>query len=263
MNQPNNSDSWSNVPWLPFSNDADHFNQCLSELGFDTTSYRFTYTFPYTTEDDNGWTKDAVGVILLYPTAINNNDGGINQNLGESSNEDNANSTWFMKDRDPNTCGLVSILHILGNLKPELRSLVNDPTSYWKFFEEYTINLNALSKFEKLYTDFFAKKMNNEINWKNQPLDEVDDLMMNHFIAIMEIDDKIIELDGRKSGPIEHGSSFGEGNLVKDAWFNVMKNLVGESNEFTMLALVPTHEKKRKAPNRSREKNRKYKKRNN
>lgn len=68
-------------------------------------------------------------------------------------------------------------------------------------------------------------------------LDEVVDL---HFVALLHRDGRLLQLDGRRAGPLDHGATSPEA-LLTDAVAVVRKFIEASSSlSFNLIALAPT-----------------------
>ena len=68
----------------------------------------------------------------------------------------------------------------------------------------------------------------------------VNDEVLTHFVALVCVEDRLYELDGRKAGPIDHGPTT-QATLLKDAIKVVQTFMARDPNEmrFTMTAMAP------------------------
>lgn len=67
--------------------------------------------------------------------------------------------------------------------------------------------------------------------------------VFHHFIALVNVDGKLLELDGRKSFPIQHGETSAE-SFVEDAAAVCKAFIARDPNDvrFNVLAIVPAQE---------------------
>ena len=70
----------------------------------------------------------------------------------------------------------------------------------------------------------------------------IEDKVETHFVSIVHVNGELVELDGRKDGPIRHGPTT-EMSLLKDACQKVVKKFMERDPDevrFTILALAPS-----------------------
>ncbi len=196
--------------------------------------------------------KGCIGIIMLYPlTEIQEEfrkkeaeDINVNAN---SDGSDTGTDVWFTKQRIGNACGTIGILHTLGNLSETMSEIAIQPNSWLQDFYKMTANCSPIEKAEILESNDEIEKHHDE-STSNTALNQtsrgnIDDKVLTHFISIMNVNNTIYELDGRKVGPIHHGPTTEE-TFLFDGMKVVKKFMDRDPNEmrFTMLALVPTQE---------------------
>ena len=154
---------------------------------------------------------------------------------------------WFTKQRIGNACGTIGILHTLGNLSNTMSEMTIQPNSWLQEFYSTTANSSPVEKAEILESNDDIEKHHDE-STSNTALNQtsrgnIQDKVLTHFISVMNVNNVIYELDGRKTGPIPHGSTTEE-RFLFDGMKVVKKFMDRDPNEmrFTMLALVPTQE---------------------
>lgn len=243
-------------------------NNYISKLGFDTSFYQFVDVF--STDD---WALDMIpqpcmAVIMLYPITKVQEDwrreeqllllekereenackerGGSSEGNDSHVKKDELQEIWYIKQRIGNACGTIGILHALANIPNALKSAAITPQSWLSsFFDTCPAALPPITKAEILESNNQIESMHDEAtsDTNNQTSrGNIEDKVETHFVSIVNINGTLVELDGRKDGPIPHGPTT-EMSLLKDACQKVVKKFMErDPNEvrFTILALAPS-----------------------
>jgi len=254
--------------WFPLESNPTLLNTYISNLGFDTSLYKFYDV--YSTEE---WAlsmipQHAVAVLMLYPLtdaqlnfqemeekqikeSNKSGDSGSGSGSGEDANATMTTSTtppvWHMKQRIGNACGTIGVLHALANIPQTIHEVAISPQSWLgNFYSSCSPELDAVAKAEMLEGDGEIEKMHDSATESEANQTErgsLDDAIITHFVSLVTVDGGLYEMDGRKSGPIRHGDTTEQTFLV-DACKVVeqfMKRDPGELR-FTIMALAPTQE---------------------
>lgn len=254
--------------WFPLESNPALLNTYISNLGFDSSIYKFYDV--YSTEE---WAlsmipQHAVAVLMLYPLTDaqlkfqeteekeikeSNKSSEEDATKGGGNAADGTVSTtttppvWHMKQRIGNACGTIGVLHALANIPQTLREVAISPQSWLgKFYSSCSSELDPMAKAEILEGDGEIEKMHDSATESaaNQTArGGLDDAIITHFVALVTVDGGLYEMDGRKNGPIRHGDTTEE-NFLGDACKVVeqfMKRDPGELR-FTIMALAPTQE---------------------
>lgn len=218
--------------WFPLESNSELVNDYVRKLGY-TNSYEFVDVF--STEE---WALEMIAqpvqaLMLLYPlTDVQTQ----YQDPPESVVKDSTD-VWFIKQRIGNACGTIALLHALLNGPKELFV----PNSWLAQFVSATQTSTPIQRAEQLERDnqiarHHDQAASSEQNSTNRG--SLDDDIITHFVALVKVNGKLYELDGRKEGPVCHGPCQ---NLLVDACAVVKKFMERDPNEvrFNIMALAP------------------------
>ncbi|KAJ1525218.1 hypothetical protein ONE63_010047 [Megalurothrips usitatus] len=122
-------------------------------------------------------------------------------------------STFFMKQITPNACGTIALLHgIVNNLdKIKLKDGI------LKDFVEKAESLNPLQRGELLYEMQTIIDLHKDVAAEGQTeAPPAEEKIIHHFVAFVCKEGSLLELDGRKFGPVNHGPTTPE-TFLEDA----------------------------------------------
>lgn len=228
-----------NKKWFPLESNPTLINDYIQKIGFDTSLYEFLDVF-----STEGWALDmipqpVVAVLLLYPLTkkITENEGNESVAL-----EDMQDKVWFIKQRIGNACGTIGLLHALLNV-PEGIRLMSDNSWLANFSDDCPIPLAPVAKAKRLEGDSKIAKLHDEATSSENNATSrgnIDDDVDTHFIALVCVQGKLYELDGRKEGPILHGAT-SHLTLLKDSCEVIQKFMARDPEEtrFAITALAP------------------------
>lgn len=233
--------------WFPLESNPDLINSYITKLGFDASSdsgasYEFVDVF--STEE---WAlamvpQPVLAVLLLYPLTKS-------QLENTPKDEDTtatppSTSAWFMKQRIGNACGTIGLLHVLANVVPTQQQQPKDGTWLKKFLDD-TQTLDPLQRAVRLESDPNIAQMHDEATSSDSNATsrgDIDDRIVTHFVALVHHNGQLLELDGRKQGPIPHGPTSPE-TLLQDACRVVQQFMDRETDpkevRFAITALAP------------------------
>uniref|UniRef100_A0A8C5B7B5 Ubiquitin carboxyl-terminal hydrolase n=1 Tax=Gadus morhua TaxID=8049 RepID=A0A8C5B7B5_GADMO len=157
-------------------------NKMLSKLGAGGT-WRFFDVLGLEGEPLATVPSPCCALMLLFPLTPKHEsfrETQANQLSGDSD-------VYFLKQTVVNSCGTVALLHTVANNKDKVE--FSDDSALKKFLDE-TADMTAEDR---------AKQLE-----KNQP---AADKVNFHFIAFVNVNGKLHELDGRMDGPVSHGST--------------------------------------------------------
>lgn len=143
---------------------------------------------------------------------------------------------YFIKQYVPNACGTIALIHAVANMKD---IEIND--GFFKEFIEKTRDMNPEERGKLLENDETLSKTHQELAEEGQTTHNPEEPVLLHFIAFVNKNGTLYELDGRKVYPVVHGPTSEETFLNDTA--AVCKKFMARDPEdvrFTVLAINPT-----------------------
>ncbi|XP_030752733.1 ubiquitin carboxyl-terminal hydrolase [Sitophilus oryzae] len=147
----------------------------------------------------------------------------------------------YMKQYVSNACGTIALIHCIANNADRLQLA----DGMFKKILEDSINLNPEERGEmlcKVNSNSEAYKLiaaHQELAMEGQTEVNPDEKVNHHFVAFVEKEGNLYELDGRKEFPINHGPT-NEDTFLEDA-AKVCKQFMERDQEdinFTIMALT-------------------------
>lgn len=215
--------------------------QYLDKLGFPVSMFRFHDVM--STEE---WALEmipqpALAVVMLFPIKDASEKHKDDEDARiKASGQVVAPSLYFTKQIIGNACGTIGILHSVANVSAPTGGMV--PLREGSYFDKYITRTLAMTPEERavaLEEDDEIEAEHGEISLAGQS--EVVQDVNTHFVAFVEKEGSLYELDGRKSFPINHGPTTPE-TLLKDAVRVVGEFMARDEGEmrFTITALAPS-----------------------
>jgi len=178
-------------------------------------------------------------VLLLFPVHASYERARLEQQQRiEQGGQVVSADVYFMEQTISNACGTIGMIHCVLNNAEKL----NLQEGFFKTFLEKTRNMDPSQRASSLVQSNEIEETHRTFANEGQsrppePEDEVD----LHFVAFVEREHILYELDGRKPFPINHGPS-SQGTLLEDT-IKVMQRIIAlepEEKRFSMIALVPS-----------------------
>ncbi|RWS26835.1 ubiquitin carboxyl-terminal hydrolase isozyme L3-like isoform X2 [Leptotrombidium deliense] len=225
------------IRWLPLESNPETINSFLQKMGV-KNSYAFVDILGFDSELLALVPQPVIAVLLLFPCSE------LNEEKLRASHSDDC-STCDTSDKKPyfivqtirNACGTIALIHAIANNTDTLQ------------FEENSVLMDFIRKTADLKPEDRSKELEKDSNigvahehCAQEGQTAAPDLNQSidfHFIALIEHDNRIYELDGRKSAPICHGKTSKE-TFLNDAG-NVCKRFFdscSNSYNFTAIALA-------------------------
>lgn len=111
-------------------------------------------------------------------------------------------NVYYMKQVVPNACGTVALIHSVANNKTQ----INLGDGFLKQFIEDTLHLDPVKRGQMLEKAENIISLHKQIAQEGQTeAPQPETPVNNHFVAFVQVDGSIYELDGRKEFPINHG----------------------------------------------------------
>ncbi|XP_026074073.1 ubiquitin carboxyl-terminal hydrolase isozyme L3-like isoform X1 [Carassius auratus] len=222
--------------WLPLEANPEVMNQFLRQLGLVPT-WQFGDVYGLEAEVLSLVPRPVCAVLLLFPitekyeTFRQEEEARI-----KSQGQEISSDVYFMKQTIGNACGTIGLIHAVANNQ---RCLEFEPNSPLKAFLLQSAKMSPEEKAAFLEKDESIRVTHESSAQEGQTeapsLDEKVDL---HFIAFVNVEGHLYELDGRKPFPIVHGKTT-EDTFLEDSAEVCKKFMARDPQElrFTVVAL--------------------------
>lgn len=225
------------MAWIPLESNPEVMTKYLHKLG---VPFEWQMCDIYGLDPDLLATvpRPVLAVLLLFPTSPRYEEEREKQQkeCEEKGNEVSEN-VYYMKQAVSNSCGTIALIHSVANNRDQIQLA----DGYLKQFLDDAINLDPeergsllLAKAEGIITT------HKELAQEGQTgAPDAEDTSCCHFVAFVQKDGSLYELDGRKSFPINHGPSTKD-TLLEDA-AKICEDYIKrepDSLNFTMIALT-------------------------
>ncbi|KAJ6638864.1 Ubiquitin carboxyl-terminal hydrolase [Pseudolycoriella hygida] len=221
--------------WIPLQSNPEILNMYLRKLGVseDWSAYDVLGLDPELLELVP---KPAKALILLFPCSEKYEQYRLAEDAKlKETNPEYPSNLFYMKQTIPNACGACALIHAISNnedislddgiLKNYLKeALDRTPEERGKLLEE---NKSFTDTHEDLASD--------------GPPESHAEGENNHYVALIQKDGELYELDGRKSFPVKHGPTTAE-QFLEDAAKVCKEFMARDPDEirFTVSAIAPT-----------------------
>jgi ubiquitin carboxyl-terminal hydrolase L3 len=250
MESSSSSSSATKHKWFPLESNPGLMNGYIQTLGFNTDLYHFVDVI--STDD---WALEMIpqpvlAVVMLYPLtekqlAHEKNEAAAAAaaaSTGDGSTA--AENVWFIKQRIGNACGTIGLLHSLLNTPEPFNQF--QPDSWLHTFKLSCEGQTPVRRAEILEADDTIATLHDAATASSENATSrgrLDDDIITHFIALVCVNGVLYELDGRKAGPIAHGTT-STSTLLPDACRVIREFMARDPDEirFTILALAPKQE---------------------
>ncbi|XP_017763766.1 PREDICTED: ubiquitin carboxyl-terminal hydrolase [Eufriesea mexicana] len=183
--------------------------------------------------------KPVLAVILLYPLSKKGDNSLEDEEEGDKEKDTSTSkdpAVFHMKQYIHNACGTIALIHSVANNQ----HIIKLQDGFLKAFLDDSKDLSFTECGKLLMESDGISTTHKDVAQEGQtevPSEEVP--VYHHFVALIEKNGVLYELDGRKSAPVNHGSTSSE-TLLEDA-ARVCKEYMARDPEevcFTVLALT-------------------------
>ncbi|XP_015921311.2 ubiquitin carboxyl-terminal hydrolase isozyme L3 isoform X2 [Parasteatoda tepidariorum] len=224
----------SSIKWLPLESNPEVMNKFLENLGVPfkwgisdiiSLDEEFLHMIP----------SPVLAVLLLFPITEKYQEHCDKQEeLLKTEKQDTDPDVFFMHQTIRNACGTVALIHAIAN---NMDSLCLDSESVVKKFIEESRSLSPREKAEILESSQEISAAHEAMAQQGQTeAPGVDDEINLHFIALVNVNSKLYDLDGRKSVPICCGPTSKE-SFMKDAAAVCKEYMERDPNNLNFTAL--------------------------
>jgi len=223
--------------WLPLESNPDVMSKFLHSLGV-PEQFQIVDVLGFDDALLEMVPQPVYAVILLFPTSENYKNHCLNiaEKL-KSSNQTISDKVYYVKQTISNACGTIALIHSVANNIDTIK--LKESSSLANFFAK-TASLSPDERAAILEKENVIESVHSDLAQEGQtsapPMDAAIDL---HFIAFVQVENNLYELDGSKPGPLNHGTS-SAGTLLKDAAKICQEYMARDPNEmrFTVVALT-------------------------
>ncbi|ESN91597.1 hypothetical protein HELRODRAFT_185187 [Helobdella robusta] len=216
--------------WLPLESNPDVMNKYIAQLGINNQDWQFCDVYSFDDEVLQFIPRPVVATLLLYRISDKSDGDQMGNECGDAG-------VYFIKQTIGNACGTIGLIHALCNNVDKLHFDADKHLN--KFFND-TKGLTPEERGEKLENDPAFGEAHEEVACEGQSkVPSRDEKIDLHFVAFIHHNGKILELDGRKGAPIDHGPS-SEETLLEDSIKVVKKFMERNPSDinFTVVALA-------------------------
>lgn len=207
-------------------------------MGLMDSGYEITDIFSFDEELLMMVPQPVIAVLFLFPITKENEQQRQSQEQ-EEPQETTPDGLFFVKQTIGNACGTIGLLHSLGNNRDKLQF---EPGSFLHDFFGKTLDKTPDERAKVLEGDQRLAEAHSES--AQQGVTENTEQTMNtdlHFVAFVNVNDQLYELDGRRRGPVNRGKTSAD-SLLTDAVSVIKQYMALNPNrvEFAACALSPS-----------------------
>ncbi|CAG5129401.1 unnamed protein product [Candidula unifasciata] len=215
--------------WIPLESNPKVINKYVHNLGVDST-WNFVDVLGLDPELLALVPRPVAAVVLLFPD-IKAGDiiGDVQPNF--------PSDLYYTKQTIGNACGTVAIVHALANNKDLIKF---DDSKHFKTFLELTSSMSPEERAKFLEQDNKMGAAHEDCAQEGDTqAPPVDENVQHHFVAFVNFNGTLYELDGNKEGPVVHGKTNPD-IFLEDAAEVIKKFMAREPDNvnFNVMALV-------------------------
>lgn len=222
--------------WLPLESNPDVLTKYIHKLGV-SSDWSLTDVIGLESEALEWIPQPVKAIILLFPTSEAYEKHRTEEHEKLSADpEKYPDDLYYMRQLTHNACGTVALIHSVANNKD-----ICLKDGVLKNFLNNSKDLTPEERGKALENDKTFTEDHQTLAQEGQTMVAPEDKVYHHFIALINKDGVLYELDGRKSFPIKHGTTTDE-TFVQDA-AKVCKQFMARDPQelrFTVMALSAT-----------------------
>ena len=190
--------------WIPLESNPEVMNEFLTKIGV-PDKLQICDIYGFEPELLDMVPKPVKAVLLLFPVSPQSEDLRVAQEAKiKESGQELPPGVWFTTQTIGNACGTIGLLHAVGNNLDTLGPL---PEGSWSHkFLTNSLDADADARAAMLQSDDSIAEVHADAAQAGQSAapDRPEDCML-HFVCFVERGGFLLELDGRKPFPINHG----------------------------------------------------------
>jgi ubiquitin carboxyl-terminal hydrolase L3 len=200
--------------WQPLENNSEVITKYMAEIGFDDSNFVFQDLLSFEDWAQEMIQQPVLGLLFIYAiTQVQEKHRHAEEAIIAEKGQEVPADLFYMTQFAQNACGTVGCFHILGNLEGNHKSLVKAGSLLSTFYEkaqgkdkdEIGHLFNGSGELQQKHVSAVQEGSLNVEDHQNTN---------NHFIAFVQKNGHIFELDGRKQRAINHGPTTGESFLA-------------------------------------------------
>ncbi|XP_067626263.1 ubiquitin carboxyl-terminal hydrolase [Eurosta solidaginis] len=220
--------------WLPLESNPDVLTKYINKLGV-SEEWALTDVVGLDPEMLEWIPRPVKAIILLFPIseAYEKHRAEEHAKLSNSLKAVPAD-LFYMRQFTSNACGTVALIHSVANNKS-----ISLSDGILKSFIDSTRDLTPEERGKALHNDTSFTEGHQELAQEGQTAADPQEKVNHHFVAFINKDGTLFELDGRKEFPINHGPT-SEETFVQDAAKVCKEFMARDPDElrFTVMALT-------------------------
>jgi len=222
------------MTWIPLESNPEVITKYARDLGLGTGRFEDVFGLD---ADTLSWVPEkCLAFLLLFPITPKYEEARVAEEETLKDADYDQSKIMFMKQTVGNACGTIGIIHAIANNKS---SLEIKPDSALHNFIHNVKDKTPEQAAETFAQDEGIKNAHKAAGTEGQTEAPDSSEPINlHFVAIVESDGNLYELDGRKSKPVSHGTRSPDSFKVDAA--KVCKKFMAmdeTQQEFSILAL--------------------------
>ncbi|XP_022187987.1 ubiquitin carboxyl-terminal hydrolase isozyme L3 [Nilaparvata lugens] len=225
------------MAWLPLESNPDVMNKFLTNLGMSTEKWQVSDVYGLDPDVLAIVPRPVLALIMLFPCSDKYEEYKKEQEEEITKKGQTVpGNLFFVKQYVHNACGTIALIHSIAN---NLDSIKLGDGHLKKYLDD-AVKLSPDERGHLLQNEVGIIDTHKELAQEGQTAaPQPTDPVAYHFVAFVHHDGSLFELDGRKSFPINHGSTTSD-TLLEDA-VKVVKQYIErdpDTLQFTLVALA-------------------------